>query len=269
MSVPGVDYAWEKPSILALESAGEVFVAQYFSLDPSKNLTPARAAALQGAGIKVVVVWEYAAQAMRGGKAQGQKDAQNAETEAKACGVDGIPVYFACDYDAPPGDQDAIDAYLDGTASVLGDDRGRNIYGGYWPTSRARAHGKAKRVWGTLAWSGTNWRTASFLPDIMQGAVITIGGVQCDLDAGLTSDFGQWPRPATIRTWQEWETKGRRSLAQVADHVQMSPARVLRTTARHYGKFDSVTAGYVNDVLTGQLSYDAAIPAGGKLWVLR
>src|SRR5215469_17609956 len=85
--VPGVDYAWSQPAIAALKGAGEVFVAQYFSNDPSKNLTPARAHALLAAGIEVVAGWEYTATAMRGGKAQGQRDATDAETQAKACGV--------------------------------------------------------------------------------------------------------------------------------------------------------------------------------------
>jgi hypothetical protein len=269
MSVPGVDYAWSKPSVSALKAAGEVFAAQYFSLDPSKNLTPARAAELRAAGIELVVVWEYGATAMRSGKAQGEKDAANAETEAKACGVDGIPIYFACDYDAPPGDQAAINAYLDGTAAVLGDDRGRNIYGGFWPTSRARAAGKAKRVWGTLAWSGTQWRTAGFTPDIMQGPVVTIGGVQCDLDAGLSSDFGQLPRPRAVRTWQQWVTDGRMALEDVAIRCDMSCSKILRATARHYGLYDTLTAAWVNGLCDGSVTSTDPIQAGAHLWVLR
>ena len=266
--VPGVDYAWSKPSISALKGAGEVFVAQYFSPDPSKNLTPARAHDLQAAGIKIVVVWEFGAFDMRRGKAGGEQDASNAETQARACGVDGIDIYFACDYDAPPGDQAAINGYLDGCANVLGDERGRNIYGGFWPLSRAKAQGHARKLWGTPAWSGAEWATSGLVPDIMQGAMITIGGVQCDLDAGLSSDFGQFPKPAgPVTTWREWVTRGHTSLEQVGEAVGMLPSSILRRTALKYGVYDDVIAGYVSGVFAGTVTPATVIPSGGKLWV--
>jgi len=265
--VPGVDAAWSKPSVSALKAAGEVFFAGYFSSDPTKNLTPALVSGLLAAKIGVVAVWEYSATAARGGKVQGQRDASNAETEAKACGLDGIPVYFAVDYDAPPGDQAAINAYFDGAASVLGDDRGRNGYGGYWPMSRAHAAGKIKRIWGTPAWSGSEWATSGLVPDIMQGGLVTIGGVQCDLDAGLSSDFGQWPRPATVTTWQPLITSGALSLEQIAESCHMLPSSVLRHTATHYGAYDATTSDYLNGLAAGTVAPDAPIPPGARLWV--
>lgn len=276
MSIPGVDYAWAKPTIAALKAAGEVFVMQYFSPDGTKNLTPTRAHQLQDAGIEFGVVWEFTANAMRGGRPQGEHDAQQFEAQAKACGIDGIPGYFACDFDATPEDQPKINAYLDGAAAVLGDDRGRNFYGGFWPASRARAAGKTRRIWGTRAWSGTNWATASWRPDILQGGFVRIGGVTCDLDAALSTDFGQWPRPTAVRHWGAWETKGHTSLAQVATACgwdgtswRMSPAHILRVTAIHFGQFDPVVAAYENALHTGAITAAEVIPAGGKLWVLR
>ena len=276
--IPGVDAAWNKPSVAALKSAGEVFFAGYFSNDPTKNLTPSLVAALLEAKIDVVAVWEYTATAARGGKAQGQRDASDAETEAKACGLDGIPIYFAVDYDAPPGDQPAINAYFDGTASVLGDDRGRNGYGGYWPMSRAKAAGKVGRIWGTPAWSGSEWATSGLVPDIMQGGLVTIGGVQCDLDAGLSRDFGQWPRPTgPALSWSWWTTDGKVSLAAVSRELvrrgspSMSPAHILRATCtKDGGHWDSQMFSWLNDVLgdPGEGSH-TPIPAGAKLWVLQ
>lgn len=275
--IPGVDYAWQQPSITALKAAGEVFAAQYFSSDPTKNLTPARAAALLAAQIDVVVVWEFSATAMRGGRAQGQRDASDAETQAKACGVDGIPIYFACDYNAPPEDQGAIDAYLDGCTSVIGPAR-VGMYGGYWPLSRAKAAGKAAYFWGTPAWSGSEWATSGFVPHIMQGGLVTIGGVQCDLDAGLSSDFGQWPRPTgQTFTWSWWTTDGNESLAAVSRRLTragapgMSPAHILRATcAKNGGHWDTGTFDWLNSVLgdPGEPSH-TPIPAGAKLWVLQ
>lgn len=276
--IPGVDYAWSKPSISALAQAGEVFVVQYFSPDPTKNLTPARAAALQAAGIKLCVVWEYGAQDALRGKAGGEQDASNAETQARACGVDGIPVYWAIDWDATPGQQAAIDSYSDGWAAVLGDDRGRNPYGGYWPLSRLRQAGKATRLWGTPAWSGAEWATSGLVPDIMQGGLVNVGGVACDLDAALSADFGQWPRPqGHVATWQWWTTDGNLSLAGVsrqlvrAGSTSMSPAHILRSTCtKNQGHWDAVTFAWLNLVLgdPGAGSH-TPIPAGAKLWVLR
>lgn len=197
----GVDYAFSPhPSIAAMKTAGVAFVARYTSAFPpndtnGKNLLKPELAGLLAAGFSVVVVAEEGAERMKGGHSAGVTDATHANDVVKALGMPTIPVYFACDYDAPPGDQAAIDAYLDGCASVMGDDRGRNIYGGFWPTSRARAAGKAKRVWGTIAWSGNNWVTANWTPQIMQGLTVSVGGVSVDVDHSHGADYGQWPRP--------------------------------------------------------------------------
>jgi glycoside hydrolase-like protein len=274
--VPGVDFAWSKPSIGSLSSAGEMFVAQYASLDPTKNLTPARAQALLASKISIVLVYEYDAQDMLRGNSGGVADAQNAETLARACGIDGIPIYFAADWDATPSQQSLINDYLDGCAAVLGIDR-VGIYGGYWPTSRAKAAGKCTYVWGTPAWSGTNWSTG-FTPDIMQGGFVTIGGVQCDLDAGLRADYGQWPRPANGSfNWGWWVTDGNESLAAVSRRLtargvpDMSPAHILRATCMKLGgHWDNQMFSWLNFVL-GDPVQDPHTPisAGSRLWVLQ
>jgi hypothetical protein len=198
----GVDYAFNPhPPVAALKTAGCVFVARYTSALPAndsngKNLLKPELKTLLAAGLKVVVVAEEGATRMKGGHSAGVTDATHADAVVKALGMPTIPVYFACDYDAPQSDQSAINAYLDGCASVMGDDRGRNIYGGFWPTSRARAAGKAVRVWGTIAWSGSNWVDANWQPQIMQGLTVSVGGVQVDVDHSHGTDYGQWPRPA-------------------------------------------------------------------------
>src|SRR5206468_1473451 len=81
---------------------------------------------------------------------------------------------------------------------------------------------------GTAAWSGNEWATSGLTPDIMQGGLVTVGGVQCDLDAGLSSDFGQWPRPRVVATWQALVTDGTFSLEQAAETCHMLPSSVLR-----------------------------------------
>ena len=192
----GLDYAWTHPAPAAIKAAGLGFAARYLSRDASKALSAAEVRALRAEGLSIVVVWEDTAAAALGGYTKGAADATEANRQAIACGLAGIPIYFAADWDATPAQQGAINAYLDGAASVIGRDR-TGLYGGYWPLSRARAAGKATRFWGTLAWSGSNWQTCGWQPDIMQGATASVGGVSVDLDTSLSADFGQWPRPVT------------------------------------------------------------------------
>jgi hypothetical protein len=183
--------------------------------------------------------------------------------------------YWAVDYDAPPGDQAAIDAYSDGWASVVGDDRGRNPYGGFWPLSRLKAAGKARRLWGTPAWSGSEWATAGLVPDIMQGGIVTVGGVQCDLDAALSVDYGQWPRPpaSDTRAWQWHTCTGTESFAAVARNLPapgMSVAHILRATCtKNSGHWDGGTFDGLNyDLGDPPENPHHPLEAGTRLWVL-
>jgi len=150
MSSFGVDYAFSPhPPVAALKAAGAGFVCRYISsFGPNdtngKNLLRPERDALLAAGVNVVVVAEEGAGRMKGGHSAGAADAAHADAVVKALVMPGMPVYFACDFDATPGDQTAINAYLDGAASVIG--RGRTgIYGGYYPVKRALDAGKA--VW--------------------------------------------------------------------------------------------------------------------------
>jgi hypothetical protein len=195
----GVDYSLGRPPVASLKAAGVTFACRYLSPPGNpKNLSVAEAGALLIAGIKLVLVWETFANRMLSGKPGGIGDAHAADAEAIALGLPGIPVYFACDWDATEGQQAAINGYLDGVASVIGHGR-TGMYGGYWPVSRARAAGKASYYWGTVAWSGDRWdksrNPATFTPHIMQGASVRIGGADCDKDDSNAADFGQWPRP--------------------------------------------------------------------------
>jgi hypothetical protein len=193
----GLDYAWTHVPAPLVKVAGFGFVARYLSHDASKNLSKPEADALLAAGVAIVVVWEDTAQGALRGYAGGVADAEAADAQARACGLAGAFIYFAADWDVTPAQQAAVDAYLDGCAQVIGRAR-TGLYGGFWPCTRAWRALKADKFWGTLAWSGDNWATSGFVPDVMQGAQVTIGGVSVDLDTGDASgDFGQWPRPAS------------------------------------------------------------------------
>jgi Rv2525c-like, glycoside hydrolase-like domain/Putative peptidoglycan binding domain len=231
----GIDYAWAdpKPPPAQLRADGVGFVARYLSTDPSKNLTAAERAALTAAGIAVCVVWETTAGRMLGGPAAGQADARAADAQARACGMPGIPLYFAADQDFDPDDQPALHSYLDAAAAVIG--RGRTgMYGGYWPLRRAFDAGKITYGWQAYAWSRkaagvdpgpgavevelggiTYWfdRRAQ-LRQVANGVHLAgLPGLEVDLDDSAAADFGQWPRPAgplppprpSITQWTEFD----------------------------------------------------------------
>ncbi len=214
----GLDFAFfPHPSLAAIRGYGATFVCRYVSpqtgSDASgKNLLPGEARQLLAAGIRIVIVAEQDAQRMAGGHAAGTADAAHADAVVKALGMAGIPVYFACDWDADPDDQAQINSYLDGAADVIGAAR-TGIYGGYWPVKRAFDGGHARYGWQTYAWSRTAagvdpgqhaavvrldgydywFDTRAQLRQIRNG--ITVGGASCDLDESVAGDFGQWPRP--------------------------------------------------------------------------
>jgi hypothetical protein len=196
MSTFGIDYAWGgPPSTAAMSSAGVKFACRYLSHSASKNLTAAEARKLSDAGIWIVVVWETTAQRALGGRTAGIADAMDAQVQAQACGMPpGRPIYFAVDWDATSGQQAAINAYLAGAASVLGPSR-VGIYGGYGPVKRALDGGHARWAWQTYAWSGGQWDSRAQVQQYSNSH--TLGGVDCDYDRAMTSDYGQWRIGAT------------------------------------------------------------------------
>jgi len=194
----GIDYAdFPHPPPAAIKAAGYGFVMRYTSPSAGndvngKNLQPPELHALLAAGLKVGLVFEFGAQQMLAGHAQGVADAQHADAVCAALGLHGLPVYFAADWDATQAQQAAINAYLDGAASVIGKAR-TGIYAGFYPVKRALDGGHAVWAWQTLAWSGGQWDPRA---QLRQHLGVSVGGVSCDLNEAMAADFGQWPRPA-------------------------------------------------------------------------
>lgn len=246
----GVDYAFNPhPSISALKAAGVKFVCRYISQETAndangKNLTPGEARALSDAGIDIVLVVEEGANRMLGGKASGVSDAAHADAVVKALGMAGMPIYFACDFDATPGQQGAINDYLDGAASVIG--RGRvGIYGGYWPCMRAAQSRRVTYVWQTYAWSGSNvpgnpadlGGVTRHLFQYQNG--MHVGGASVDYDKSLQPDFGQWPRPkppapvptpTPSGTGYRWVADGTLSLNDFASSRKIPATHIVETS---------------------------------------
>lgn len=182
----GVDYAWTHPPVSSLKTAGVRFVMRYLSHDASKNLSRSEADSLASAGIWSGVVWETTANRAGAGRAAGTADARDAAAGATACGMPSSrPVYFAVDYDADPAE---VAPYFQGVASVLGLNR-TGVYGGYRVVKYLLDHGLARWAWQTRAWSAGRWDDRAH---IRQGAYVTIGGIQCDANTSMKTDFGQW-----------------------------------------------------------------------------
>lgn len=188
----GVDYAWSRPTILAMKAAGVEFVCRYLSHDTTgKNITIAEARALRDAGMSLVLVWETTASRALAGERAGRDDALSAVFMARALGFpEDRPLFFAVDFDATAEQQPQISAYFAGVASVIGRSR-VGMYGGHGPVSRAFDAGVIAYGWQTYAWSAGRWDKRAGLQQYANGE--RIGGQEVDFNRSTTNDYGQWP----------------------------------------------------------------------------
>lgn len=192
----GLDYSGGRPGGAAIRAAGYDFVVRYLSKGgpalPGKLLTAAEYLDLMVHGVAVVVNWETTADRMRGGYQAGVIDAQRADAQVRAVGhPTARPILFSADWDATPGDQVAIDAYLRGAASVIGAAR-VGVYGSFYVVRRCLDNRTAAWAWQTGAWSGGQREPRAHL--YQRIGTVTVGGVECDVNEALTVDFGQHPQ---------------------------------------------------------------------------
>jgi hypothetical protein len=209
----GIDFAFfPHPPTSAISAA---FVGRYCSsYGPNdtngKNLLPGELKTLRGAGKSIILYCEETSGYLKGGHAAGVSMATHFDAVTKALGMTGAVAFLAADWDASQADQAAVNAALDGCASVIGRAR-TGIYGGFWPVSRALTAGKASFAVQTYAWStyeggalpahAIKWEVGghTYLADpraqIRQGQIINIGGASCDSLTAYAADYGQWPRP--------------------------------------------------------------------------
>ena len=193
MANKGLDYAWHGViDWSCFQQSGVTFIMRYFSYDASKDLTADELANANLHGISVGVVWETTANRMLQGHAAGSSDAAEANRRANSLGINGIPLYFACDFDATESDQTLINAYMDGVISVIGLARA-GMYGGFYPVSRAFNARKITYGWQTYAWSGGQWDQRAQLRQVQND--VTVCSINADWDEQHATDFGQWPRP--------------------------------------------------------------------------
>lgn len=195
--IEGVDYSRTASSDWAqlaatLKANGKKFVGRYAVNDLAPNgrgITADEYAAMKNAGIQTYLYWESSEGWMMDGYAAGAQAAVNAQQNINRAGMPhDTPVYFACDFDAAPSQQWAIDKCLEGAASVLGFDR-VGIYGGYHVIHRCHENGTAKWFSQTSAWSGGMLHPAAHIYQYEYNQYFA--GTNCDLNRAYAEDFGQ------------------------------------------------------------------------------
>jgi hypothetical protein len=216
----GDDYAWQHPSIAALQAAKVEFVCRYLSRDPAKNLTRAEADQLHAAGIATVSNWEAASGAAAAGRGQGVTDAKDAAPLHTACGGPADrPIYFSADWNVQPGELVTVGAYFQGVASVIGLPR-TGAYGGIRVIRYLLDHGLITWAWQTYAWSGGLWDPRAHIRQVRNGVVL--GGADTDLDQGMVADVGQWPLVGGTDVTPEEHSK-LDAVYNLYDTVQLDP----------------------------------------------
>lgn len=175
-----------------LKLTGKAGVGRYVVDDVSpygRGITAAEYAAMREEGLDVFVYWESSAAWMLGGYSAGVQAAENAVANLKRAGMpESTPVYFACDFDAEPSHQSAIDECLRGAASVIGKHR-VGLYAGYHVLKRSRDNGAATWLCQTSAWSGGMLLDGVHLYQYAYNQYF--GGTNCDLVRAYADNYGQ------------------------------------------------------------------------------
>lgn len=223
----GADFSWSRPSAEDLRSLGFSFVCRYLSWSTSgKNLTADEASYWKLNGFDIVSNWEYAADAAKGGYAQGVSDANEALRQHVVCGASELdPILFSIDYDVPitarrhgapwlevlidwivrlvrrlrrravdvlggrSTEYLAVADYVRGIASVVGIER-TGAYAEKDIITKLFNDGLITYGWQTYAWSGGRWEARAQLRQVQNG--LSINGQSYDRNEAWAEDFGAW-----------------------------------------------------------------------------
>lgn len=188
----GIDYAWGRPGGAAIKAAGYTFAVRYVDYPGAagKGLMADELADLHANGVAVALVFESTGNRVLDGQAAGKYDAGMVQSQLTALGWPADrPAYFAVDFGAMPAQMEAIDTYLAGVASVLGQAR-VGVYGSYAVVSHCRASRSAAWYWQCLAWSSGQMFEDRHIYQTYPP--VTVNGVSCDVNQANADDFGQW-----------------------------------------------------------------------------
>ena len=204
-----LDYSVARPAPADIKSRGYVGVMRYVAPigaasgpafggadDSHKVIFQPEYNALYAQGLAVGLNWEWYTNRAREGASAGTQDATEALRQSNILGYTGA-LYFSIDYDAPPGDQPALNAYFQACAQVIGFTR-LGCYGGYWPLSRLFTAGLISYGWQANAWSGTNRESRAHL---LQTLTKDFSG-QADIDTVLKPDWQGLPPGPDIQKVQ-------------------------------------------------------------------
>ncbi|MEJ8546684.1 DUF1906 domain-containing protein [Brevibacillus borstelensis] len=174
-----------------MSEAGMKFVCRY--LVPAsmawKRLTRSEAELITAAGLKIISVFQRGKNDAAGGAVNGTRDGKAAFQEAKLIGQpEGTAIYFAVDYDAPPKDYDAIEAYLKAAEKEL-PGYFVGVYGSYAVVEEMSRRGACSHFWQTYAWSNKRLSAAANLYQYNNGQ--ELAGHPVDLNDGLGNE-GWW-----------------------------------------------------------------------------
>lgn len=186
-----VDYSSGYPGGKAIKDAGYEGVIRYLKKEGDSHVKPLTAAEVEDMfahGRTVSTCYQHVSQGRPGqGRAAGEHDAEWALKQARACGIEPRCIYFCVDYDAEPN---SVAEYFKGTSDVLG--VGKNgAYGSYRVVKYLLDMGLVSRVWQTVAWSGGKKESRAHL--FQKSGYVHPGGITCDENDVLQSDYGQLP----------------------------------------------------------------------------
>ena len=198
----------------ALKAAGYEFTARY--LVPAayswKRLTRTEAAAISGSGLKILSVYETAANRVSSGAAHGAEDGAAAYAEAVAIGQPaGTAIYFACDYDAGISDYDAIEAYLKSAAEKIpGYNTG--LYAGFYVVEEMAKRKACRHFWQTYAWSRGYRSAYTNVYQYKNGVVLD--GIAVDLNDSYGNE-GLWDYQMQTQTDQNQPAENQGTETQI------------------------------------------------------
>lgn len=191
----GVDFSWSRPGGAAIKAAGKTFVMRYLYPDGQggKGLDASEVADYRAHGLAIGVVFESSGNRALSGFAGGAADAQACVSELSRLGLAGTPVYFAVDFAASAAQIVAINAYLNGGASVLGKIR-TGVYGSF-AVVEGCVGVSCDYGWQTYAWSAGRISSKANVYQYKNGQ--TLNGGSVDLCRSLKADFGAFGATST------------------------------------------------------------------------
>lgn len=184
----GIDFTTPLTLAKAQELAqnGIEFVCRYLVPEryAHKRITKEEAQNITAAGMKIVCVFETAADRVKDGAEAGRVDGKLALAEANLLNMPiGSAVYFAVDYDAEPEDFDTIEAYLR-NAFVELPSYAVGVYGSFAVCEEMYRRKACTHFWQTYAWSHSKKFEHMNIYQYHNGVNV------CGISADLNNSFG-------------------------------------------------------------------------------